>query len=42
MIAGAQLDADLTVRYQVRNAAWLPRYDARLATGSKTAARSSS
>jgi uncharacterized protein (TIGR02231 family) len=24
------------VRYQVRNAAWTPRYDARLATGSKT------
>jgi uncharacterized protein (TIGR02231 family) len=25
------------VRYQVRNAVWVPRYDARLATGSKTA-----
>jgi len=35
--AAAQLEADLTVRYQVRNAAWVPRYDARLATGSKTA-----
>ena len=34
--ADAPLEADLTVRYQVRNAAWLPRYDARLATGSKT------
>ncbi len=30
------LEADLTVRYQVRNAAWTPRYDARLNTGSKT------
>ena len=37
VVAGAPLDADLTVRYQVRNAAWVPRYDARLATGSKTA-----
>ncbi len=35
--AGANLEADLTVRYQVRNAAWTPRYDARLNTGSKTA-----
>ncbi|HEX9881476.1 MAG TPA: mucoidy inhibitor MuiA family protein, partial [Hyphomicrobium sp.] len=35
--ADAPLEADLTVRYQVRNAAWTPRYDARLATGSKTA-----
>ena len=35
--ADAPLEADLTVRYQVRNAAWVPRYDARLATGSKTA-----
>ncbi len=34
--ADAELDADLTVRYQVRNAGWVPRYDARLATGSKT------
>jgi uncharacterized protein (TIGR02231 family) len=38
VVAGAPLEADLTVRYQVRNAAWTPRYDARLATGSKTAA----
>ena len=37
VVAGAALDADLTVRYQVRNASWTPRYDARLATGSKTA-----
>jgi uncharacterized protein (TIGR02231 family) len=36
--AAAPLDADLTVRYQVRNASWVPRYDARLDTGSKTAA----
>jgi len=36
--ASAPLDADLTVRYQVRNASWLPRYDAHLDTGSKTAA----
>jgi uncharacterized protein (TIGR02231 family) len=35
--AAAPLEADLTVRYQVRNARWVPRYDARLATGSKTA-----
>ena len=37
VVAGATLDADMTVRYQVRNAGWTPRYDARLATGSKTA-----
>ena len=37
VIAAAPLEADLTVRYQVRNAAWTPGYDARLATGSKTA-----
>lgn len=36
--ADAPLEADLTVRYQVRNAAWVPRYDARLATGTKTEA----
>ncbi|MGI9403510.1 MAG: mucoidy inhibitor MuiA family protein, partial [Hyphomicrobium sp.] len=36
--AAAPLDTDLTVHYQVRNASWLPRYDARLDTGSKTAA----
>ena len=36
VVAGAALEADLTVRYQVRNASWTPRYDARLATGSKT------
>ncbi len=37
VVAGAPLEADMTVRYQVRNAGWTPRYDARLATGSKTA-----
>jgi uncharacterized protein (TIGR02231 family) len=36
VVAAAPLEADLTVRYQVRNAAWTPGYDARLATGSKT------
>jgi uncharacterized protein (TIGR02231 family) len=36
VVAAAPLDADLTVRYQVPNAAWTPAYDARLATGSKT------
>ncbi len=36
VIAAAPLEADLAVRYQVRNAAWTPGYDARLATGSKT------
>ena len=34
--AGAALDADLTIRYQVAAASWTPYYDARLATGSKT------
>ncbi len=37
VVAQAPLEADLTVRYQVRNAAWVPRYDARLNTGTKTA-----
>ena len=36
VVAGAPLEADLTIRYQVRNAGWTPRYDARLGTGSKT------
>jgi uncharacterized protein (TIGR02231 family) len=36
VVAGAALEADMTVRYQVRNASWTPHYDARLATGSKT------
>lgn len=37
VVAAAQLEADLTVRYQVPSASWVPRYDARLSTGSKTA-----
>ena len=36
--AGADLDAELTVRYQVPNASWAALYDARLSTGTKTAA----
>ncbi len=36
--AGAALDADLTIRYQVSNAGWTPLYDARLTTGTKTVA----
>ena len=36
--AAAPLEADLTVRYQVADARWTPLYDARLQTGSKTAA----
>lgn len=36
VVAAAPLDADLAVRYQVPSASWTPRYDARLATGSKT------
>jgi uncharacterized protein (TIGR02231 family) len=36
--AGTVLEADLTVRYQVSNAAWTPFYDARLVTGNRTAA----
>ena len=37
VVAAAPLEADLTVRYQVPNASWTPRYDARLSTGTKTA-----
>ncbi len=36
--AGAPLEADVTVRYQVPDASWVPLYDARLASGGKTAA----
>jgi uncharacterized protein (TIGR02231 family) len=36
----APLDADLVIRYQVPAASWTPLYDARLATGDKTAAPS--
>jgi uncharacterized protein (TIGR02231 family) len=32
------LEADMTIRYQVRNASWTPLYDARLAVGSKAQA----
>jgi uncharacterized protein (TIGR02231 family) len=36
--ADAALDADIVVRYQVRNASWTPFYDARLAVGTKAQA----
>lgn len=36
--AGAEMEAELAVRYQVTSASWLPYYDARLATGVKGAA----
>ena len=36
--AGAALDAELVIRYQVANANWQPMYDARLTTGTKAAA----
>ena len=36
--AGAALDADITIRYQVGAASWTPYYDARLATGTKAQA----
>lgn len=36
--ASGELEADLTIRYQVGNAGWSPYYDARLATGTKSAA----
>ncbi len=36
--AGGDLEVDLTIRYQVGNASWVPYYDARLTTGTKTAA----
>lgn len=35
--AASPLEADLTIRYQVRGAHWQPLYDARLQSGSKTA-----
>jgi uncharacterized protein (TIGR02231 family) len=38
VIAQSQLEADITVRYQVPNASWTPLYDVRLATGAKTVA----
>jgi uncharacterized protein (TIGR02231 family) len=36
--AGSPLEADFTVRYQVTGANWVPLYDARLQTGTKTTA----
>jgi len=33
--AGGALDADLSIRYQVRTASWTPFYDARLSTGTR-------
>ena len=36
--AAAPLEADIAIRYQVGSASWLPFYDARLATGTKTQA----
>jgi uncharacterized protein (TIGR02231 family) len=38
VVAGSPLEADFVVRYQVQAANWVPLYDARLQTGSKTAA----
>jgi uncharacterized protein (TIGR02231 family) len=38
LAAGDALEADMTIRYQVRNASWTPFYDARLAIGSKAQA----
>ena len=35
LAAQAALEADMVIRYQVRNASWTPFYDARLAIGSK-------
>ncbi|NOT72776.1 MAG: mucoidy inhibitor MuiA family protein [Hyphomicrobium sp.] len=35
--SGSPLEADFIVRYQVQGANWVPLYDARLQTGSKTA-----
>ena len=36
--AGAPLEAEMSIRYQVGGASWLPFYDARLATGTKAQA----
>ncbi len=36
--AGTAVEVDLTIRYQVANAGWTPHYDARLTTGTRTAA----
>jgi uncharacterized protein (TIGR02231 family) len=40
LAAGSALDAELSIRYQVGGASWVPYYDARLATGTKDAAPS--
>src|SRR5215831_13400846 len=36
--AGAALEAEMSIRYQIGGASWVPFYDARLATGSKAQA----
>ncbi len=38
LAAQEALEADMTIRYQVRNASWTPFYDARLAIGGKAQA----
>jgi uncharacterized protein (TIGR02231 family) len=38
LTAEADLDADMTIRYQVTSASWTPFYDARLTVGSKAEA----
>lgn len=38
VVAASPLEADFVVRYQVQSANWVPLYDARLQTGSKTSA----
>ena len=40
MAAGAPLEAEITVNYQVANASWTPLYDARLVSGAKSEAPS--
>jgi len=36
--AGAALEAEMSIRYQIGGASWVPYYDARLATGTKVQA----
>lgn len=38
VVAGGDVDVDLTVHYQIANAGWQPFYDARLSTGAKNVA----
>lgn len=38
VMAAAALEAELTIRYQIRRASWRPLYDARLDTGDKAVA----